>query len=122
MEREGSSSWSQQPTKGQLTLIYIPEEYSQLDPKPLKNQTLSSLCRLGLRLASVRSLQVIQPKSVRISHLVAGQHMARRTNYGVLSFNIWNRRYSPRKINPFHESCRSCTNTITHYIQAYISY
>jgi len=88
MEREGSSPWSQQPITGQLALIYKPEEYSQLDLKPLKDQTLSSLCCLRLCLASVRSLQAIQPKSVRISHLVAGQHMARRTNCGVLSFNI----------------------------------
>jgi hypothetical protein len=61
---------------------------SQLDLKPLQDQTLSSLCCLRLGLANVRSLQVIQSKSVRISNLIAGQHMARRPNCGVLSYII----------------------------------
>jgi hypothetical protein len=88
MEREGSSQCSQEPTTGQMVLIYKPQEYSQLDMKALQDQTLSSLCCLRLGLASVRSLQVIQPKSVTISHLIAGQHMARRTNCGVFSYTI----------------------------------
>jgi len=48
MEKAGSSPCSQEPTTGQLVLIYNPEEYSQLDLKPLQNQTLSSLCCLRL--------------------------------------------------------------------------
>ena len=88
MEREGSSPFSQKPTAGQMAHIYKPQEYSQLHMKALQDQTLSSLCCLRLGLASVRSLQVIQPKSVSISYLIAGQHMARPTNCGVLSYTI----------------------------------